>query len=138
MQCNRIQTVMLACLVAGIARVWCGRGKRAGEASATATSTSTSAVWLAPRCAVSHPLELAQPARVRVGDDVDWGQVESKTLAAAAGAQSITDAYPAIRVALVEIHDPWAMYRSATGQTVAADQPRCVRTNTTAPTVPAD
>ncbi len=74
----------------------------------------------------------------RVGDDVDWGQVESKTLAAAAGAQSITDAYPAIRVALVEIHDPWAMYRSATGQTVGPDQPQCVRINTTAPTVPTD
>jgi len=75
----------------------------------------------------------------RVGrDDVDWKQVESRTLAAAAGAQSIADAYPAIRVALVEIHDPWAMYRSASGQVVGPDQPRCLRTNATTPSVPLD
>jgi carboxyl-terminal processing protease len=71
-------------------------------------------------------------------DDMDWGQVESKTLAAAAGAQTLADAYPAIRVALVEIRDPWAMYRSASGQVVGPDQPRCVRTNATAPVVPGD
>lgn len=75
----------------------------------------------------------------RVGsDEVDWGQVESKTLAAAAGAQTITDAHPAIRTALVEIRDPWAVYRSASGQVVAPDQPRCTRSNATVPTVPAD
>jgi carboxyl-terminal processing protease len=75
----------------------------------------------------------------RVGrDDMDWGQIEAKTLAAAAGAQTITDAYPAIRTALAEIRDPWAMYRSATGQVIGPDLPRCVRSSTTAPTVPAD
>ena len=75
----------------------------------------------------------------RVGrDEVDWKQVESKTLTAAAGAQSITDAYPAIRVALAEIRDPWAMYRSALGQVVGPDQPRCLRTIATAPTVSGD
>lgn len=75
----------------------------------------------------------------RVGsDEVDWGQVESKALAAAAGAQSITDAQPGIRAALVEIRDPWAVYRSASGQVVGPDQPRCVRTNATTPAVPAD
>ncbi|WP_310570689.1 S41 family peptidase [Gemmatimonas sp.] len=75
----------------------------------------------------------------RVGsDEVDWGQVESKALAAAAGAQTITDAHPGIRAALVEIRDPWAVYRSASGQVVGPDQPRCVRTTATAPSVPAD
>ena len=75
----------------------------------------------------------------RVGrDEVDWKQVESKTMAAAAGEQSMTDAYPAIRVALVEIHDPWAMYHSASGQVVGPDQPRCIRTPATAPSVPGD
>jgi carboxyl-terminal processing protease len=74
----------------------------------------------------------------RVGDDVDWRQVETKTLAAAAGAGSITEAYPAIRTALVEMHDPWALYRSASGQTIGPDQPRCIPTRTTAPTVPGD
>lgn len=75
----------------------------------------------------------------RVGrDEVDWKQVESKTLAAAAGAQSITEAFPAIRAALIEIHDPWAMYRSASGQVVGPDQPRCVRSNAGTPTAPAD
>ena len=75
----------------------------------------------------------------RVGrDEVDWKQVESRTMAAAAGAQTITEAYPAIRVALVEIHDPWAMYRSASGQVVGPDQPRCLRTNATTPSVPPD
>ncbi len=75
----------------------------------------------------------------RVGrDDIDWKQVESRTLAAAAGAQSITAAFPAIRTALIEIQDPWAMYRSASGQVVGPDQPRCVRSNAGTPTVPAD
>ena len=75
----------------------------------------------------------------RVGsDEVDWGQVESKSLAAASGAQTIAAAYPAIRTALIEIRDPWAMYRSATGQVVGPDQPRCVRANATAPSVPGD
>lgn len=74
----------------------------------------------------------------RVGDGVNWGEVESKTLAAATGAQSISEAYPAIRVALTEISDPWAAYRSATGQTVAPEQPRCVRSKATTPSVPSD
>ncbi len=75
----------------------------------------------------------------RVGrDEVDWGAVEAKTLAAAAGAQTIVDAYPAIRTALVEINDPWAMYRASSGQVVGPDQPRCTRTMPKAPTVPAD
>ena len=69
-------------------------------------------------------------------DELDWGAIETKTLAAAAGAQTIVDAYPAIRTALVEINDPWSMYRSATGQVVGPDQPRCPRTTSTAPTVP--
>jgi carboxyl-terminal processing protease len=76
---------------------------------------------------------------VRVNrDELDWGQVEARTLAAAAGAQTLTDAYPAVRTALIEIRDPWAMYRSATGQVVGPDQPRCVRSVATTPTVPAD
>jgi len=75
----------------------------------------------------------------RVGrDEVDWGAVETKTLAAAAGAQTIVEAYPAIRTALVEINDPWAMYRAASGQVVGPDQPRCARTMPKPPTVPAD
>ena len=75
----------------------------------------------------------------RVGrDEIDWKQVESKTLAAAAGAQSIAEAYPAIRVALGEIRDPWAMYRSATGQVVGPDGPRCTPSNATTPAVPSD
>ena len=75
----------------------------------------------------------------RVGrDEVDWKQVESRTFAAAAGAQSITDAYPAIRVALVEIGDPYAMYRSASGQVVGPDQTRCIRGNATTPSVSGD
>lgn len=75
----------------------------------------------------------------RVGrDDIDWGQLEAKTLAAAAGAQTIPDAYPAIRTALIEIRDPWAMYRSATGKVVGPDQPRCLRSAATVPAVPSD
>lgn len=75
----------------------------------------------------------------RVGrDEVDWKQVESKTLTAAAGAQTITDAFPAIRVALTEVRDPWALYRSASGQSVGPDQPKCFPTNATTPTVPGD
>ncbi len=73
----------------------------------------------------------------RVGrDEIDWGQVESKTMAAAAGAQTIPDAFPAIRVALAEIKDPWAMYHAATGQNVGPDAPRCIPSRVTAPTVP--
>lgn len=74
----------------------------------------------------------------RPGDDVDWGQVESKTLAAAGGAGTIADAYPAIRVALTEIHDPWSMYRSATGQVIGPAAPTCTRSKTSTPSVPAD
>lgn len=75
----------------------------------------------------------------RVGrDEVDWKQVEAKTFTAAAGAQSIVDAYPAIRVALTEIRDPYAMYRSATGHVVGPDQTRCIRGNATTPSVPSD
>lgn len=82
---------------------------------------------------------IAKLSEFRVGrDELDWKAIESKTMAAAAGAQSITDAYPAIRVALIEIRDPWAMYRSASGQVVGPDQPRCIRTNATTPSVPGD
>lgn len=73
-----------------------------------------------------------------VGNDVEWRQVESKTLAAAAGAQSIVEAYPAIRVALAETRDPGAAYRSASGQIIAPDQRRCTFGATIAPTVPAN
>jgi hypothetical protein len=75
----------------------------------------------------------------RVGrDEIDWKQVESKTLAAAAGAQSIAEAHPAIKVALTEIRDPWAMYRSASGQSVGPEQPKCFRSAVTTPTVPSE
>ncbi len=74
----------------------------------------------------------------RPGGDVDWGEIESKTLAAAGGAQSITEAYPAIRVALTEINDPWSMYRSATGQVLGPEAPRSTRSRATAPSVPGD
>jgi carboxyl-terminal processing protease len=75
----------------------------------------------------------------RVGrDEVNWREVESKTMAAAAGAQTIPEAFPAIRVALTEIRDPWAMYRSASGESVGLDGPRCQRTNSTTPNVPND
>ncbi len=74
----------------------------------------------------------------RPGGEVDWGEVETKTLAAAGGAQTIVEAYPAIRVALTEINDPWSMYRSATGQVIGPAAPTCTRSKATAPSVPAD
>lgn len=73
----------------------------------------------------------------RVGrEEVNWREVESKTMAAASGAQTIPEAFPAIRVALTEIRDPWAMYRAASGQSVGPDGPRCLQTKWSAPIVP--
>lgn len=105
------------------------------------------AVW-APRLAAQdkpiapdvkwHLQELINGLRqYRVArDEVDWKQVEAKTLAAAAGAQTIPEAFPAIRVALMEIKDPWAAYRAATGQSVTPEPFKCVPTRTTAPAMP--
>jgi hypothetical protein len=111
-------------------------------ALATASAPGTASAQEAPiapdvRKYLQHVVDKLREFRVG-RDEVDWKQVEFKTMAAAAGAQSIPDAYPAIRVALVEIHDPYAMYRSVSGQVIGPDQTRCIRGKATIPSVPGD
>lgn len=65
----------------------------------------------------------------------DWKTLRAKTMAAAEGAQTIPETYPAIRVALAELGDRLAYYRLAAGKTQAirADVPRCMAPRVGAP-----
>lgn len=69
---------------------------------------------------------------------IDWAQFRAKVAEAASGAQSISDTYPAIRVALSLLADDHSVYVTRNGAYLSASTKSCIAPPVTArPTLPA-
>jgi len=67
---------------------------------------------------------------------IDWDAFQTSVLAAAGGAQVVSDTYPAIRVALTLLADGHSMYRTPSGQVIFVPNRTCTSSGAGSPALP--